>query len=184
MKRKRICFFVLLPFVIYLFLFGHETDLSQYYVKQVIEMFSTGSLNNKSLIKLLGENLKIYYYDPNWIGWNINEDSGSLFVEKDKNLIGLIFKDGKKARNLGHPPTSVIFKNNNGFPISMLVEIFGKWTYYSNEKRMLTKYPMFHFERRIDDKLKVHAIASAIYGPNDKPIQCVCLSFSLSIEKR
>jgi len=184
MRKKRNGLFAFLILVSYFFSWGQEADLKQNDIKQVIRMFFIGSLNKDSLTKLLGENIKIYHYNPNWRGWNKNKDSGSLFVEKDNYLIGLIFREGKKGREHGHPPTSVIFKNSNGFPISMLVEIFGKWTYYSNDKRILTKYPSFRFEKEINDKFKIDVHASEIFGPYDKPMQCVCLDFSLSIEKR
>lgn len=184
MEKKRNGLFALLILVSYFFSLEHVAGLKQKDIKQVINMFFIGSLNKDSLTKLLGDNIKIYHYNPNWRGWNKKEDSGSLFVEKNAYLIGLIFREGKKGRDSGHPPTGVIFNNSNGFPISMLVEIFGKWTYYSNEKRILTKYPGFNFEKEINDKFKIDVLASEIYGPYDKPMQCICLTFSLSIEKK
>ena len=159
-------------------------------INQVIVSFSIGSLNKDTLLKQLGVYQKIYtgeyaklsYYDSNWDEWN-NEDCGNFFVKKDEYWIGLIYENNE-CRDSGGSPKSVIFDNREGFPIAILVEMFGKWVHNTNEKELRTKYPMISFKKQIDEERELDIIASEIFGPFESPIKCVCKHFGLSIEEK
>jgi len=144
---------------------------------KIIELFINHSLNKEVLLKVLGEGVKIdesYYKEYIYI--YITTDNYSMYVaymtkanEKTKmiRLTNLYYR----AKYLDY-----------SIPIRMLVDMFGKWTYYSNDKRM-TKSPYFYFEKKIDSKRKINVSAYGIYGPFEKPMKCVCIIFSIDIEK-
>jgi hypothetical protein len=189
MQKKSFELFVFFISMLFIFSWGQDKDFKQIRedIRQIVESFSKGSLNKDNFLNLLGKNVKIYLYDPDpqfdpdFCKWN-REDRGNFFVQKGELTVSLIYSD-KNSRDHGLPPSSVIFKNSNGFPISILVEIFGKWTYYTNEKRSLTKYPGFRFEKKINEKKKIDVSAIEIFGPYENPMKCVCLSFGMSIEE-
>jgi hypothetical protein len=159
-------------------------------IKKVVVSFSLDSLNKDTLLKQLGEYKRIYtgkfarlsYYDSNWDEWN-HEDCGNFFVKKDKIWIGLIYEN-KERRDSGDSPKSVIFDNRDGFPIDMLVEMFGKWVYYTNEKGLRTKYPTFAFKKQIDEKREFEIITIEIFGPFESPMKCVCKNFVIAIKEK
>jgi hypothetical protein len=186
MQKKRIKMIVWLTMLFSFVFLGQENDLLKIEkddIKQIVKHFSEGTLNKDTLIKIMGENIKIYHYNPNWTGKSKFVDTGLLFVvEKGSVLVILAYQD-KRKRDSGYPAISVSFEDMNGIPISILVEIFGKWTDYTNEPELMTKYPFFGFEKQIDKTMKIDVQASGIFGPLDKPMKCVCLRFYMEIEE-
>jgi hypothetical protein len=159
-------------------------------IEKVVVNFSIGSLNKDTLLRQLGEYKRIYtgeyarlsYYDSNWNEWN-REDCGNFFVKKGECWIGLIYEN-KECRDSGFSPRSVVFDDRDGFPIAMLVDIFGEWIRYTNDKELLTKYPRFRFKKQIDEEKELDIMASEIFGPFESPMKCVCKHFSISIKKK
>jgi len=189
---KKIIFFLLVITMLFFTSTAQDNAYNQMNenIYKVVESISTGSINKDTLLNQLGGYKRIYtgeyarltYYDSNWNEWN-REDCGNFFVKKDKYWIGLIYEN-KENRDLGFSPKSVIFDNRDGFPISMLVEMFGKWISYTNEKELLTKYPRFRFRKQINDEKELEIIASEIFGPFESPIKCISKHFSISVDNK
>ena len=149
-------------------------------IRKIINLFLKSKLNKQTLIKLLNKKIKnIYLYDPEWISWNKKKDSGNLFIETEKYTVVLIYGGDRQRRDNNQPAFRIEFYSKNGFPISFLVDIFGKWKYY-NEK---VKIPSFWFEKKISNNRIVNISANRIYGPRKKPMKCICSKFSMGIEK-
>ncbi len=146
-------------------------------LRKIIELFVNNSLSKKTLLEVFGKDVKIdesYYKEKKYI--YITTDNYSMYVAYIANV-------NKRAKII--KLTNLYYRTkylDYSISIKMLVDIFGKWTYYSNDKRM-TKSPYFYFEKKIDNKKKVSVYARGIYGPFKRPMKCVCIRFSINIEK-
>ncbi len=172
-------------------------------LRKIIELFVNNSLSKKALLDILGNSVrKIYYHYPE-IDYDLKKrkeydkyegsDTGNLCIETEYNyLVCLRFsnsgnaKINMKKRENGSPAVSITFDTKElsfPFPIEMLVDMFGKWTYYTNDKRIRVKSPSFSFEKIIDNKRKISVSAYGIYGPFEKPMECACIELYIDVEK-
>jgi tetratricopeptide (TPR) repeat protein len=161
-----------------------EPDLKQ--IEKIIDMYVNGILNKKSIIKLLKKNIKnIYFCNTAWDNKSIrNKDCGDLSIETEKYVVELSYERSKSRRDNNFSPTSLTFYREDFIYISFLVKEFGKWVFYSNEGRIVTKLPSFEFKKSIDNKREIIAFTWPASGPYEKPMKCYSLWFQLYMRYR
>jgi hypothetical protein len=162
----------------YFFSWGTENDFKKYSVdiKEIAEKFSSGLLNKEALINILGENLKIFHFDPERIEQNKKEDMGNLYIEKGCLIISLLYS-GKNKRESGQSAETVCIKDRKGIPIPLLVDIFGKC---DHDTKRLSKIRKMRFSKNINNK-NIKVYAWDVLGPSD-PMKCKVISISIRIE--
>lgn len=134
---------------------GHDYENIAFEIKELADAMSKGILNKDKIYEICGNTL--------------DENSRKKFYECG-NLETVSYKlrisystDDKEAKKLQPTWIDLYFHKIDGFPVSWLLKIFGKWHYF--DKRVKVPHLSFLYFDEKSSKYKINISGKEIIGP-------------------